>query len=232
MKRGTLLRGSLPLIIQFTVMVSQTHDTRTAACSWQVSQIQSKVIMLLLKYAFTVVQWLLQKCSVMFSLVHDAAEVAFNLHIKANRKNTCSTAQEQKCFENICVPVHIQLRNLGCSWTSTSISKLTCRTNGCHFPSMLEIHFSRFCSQDNSALPTPASCCPDTACTHAASFSQTIKGRASFLAATRGATCLRAWIISCLSAASLYYLKKGYFDSLSSFLSFLPPTSWWHFPQV
>lgn len=101
-ERGTLLRWSLPLIIQFTVMVSQTHDILTAPYSWQANQIQSKVIMLLLKSAFTVAQWLLQKCSVMF-LVHDAAEVAFNLHIKANRKNTCSaTTQEQKYFENIC----------------------------------------------------------------------------------------------------------------------------------
>ena len=40
----------------------------------------------------------------MFCLVHaTAAEVAFHLHIKANRKNTSSAATEvQKYFENIC----------------------------------------------------------------------------------------------------------------------------------
>lgn len=100
-ERGTLLRWSLPPLIQFTVMVSQTHDTLTAAYSWQANQLQSKAIMLLLKSAFTVVQWLSQKCSEMFSLAHDAAEVVFHLHIKANRINTSSTTtQEEKYFEN------------------------------------------------------------------------------------------------------------------------------------
>lgn len=105
----------------------------------------------------------------MFCLVHaPAAEVAFHLHIKANRKNTSSaTTQVQKYIENICACAF--------SWGIwdalelwTSISKLTCRTNVCHFSSMLKIHSSPSCSWYNGTSPTPATRCPDTAHTHAA----------------------------------------------------------------
>lgn len=168
-ERGTLLRWSLPLIIQFAVMVSQTRDILAASYSWQANQMQSKAIMLLLKPAFTVVQGLLQKCSwnVLLS-ASPAAEVAFHLHIKANRKNTSSaTTQVQKYIENICACAF--------SWGIwdalelwTGISKLTCRTNVCHFSSMLKIHSSPSCSWYNSTSPTPATHCPDAAHTHAA----------------------------------------------------------------
>lgn len=105
----------------------------------------------------------------MFCLVHaPATEVAFRLHIKANRKNTSSaTTQVQKYIENICACAF--------SWGIwdalelwTGISKLTCRTNVCHFSSMLKIHSSPSCSWYNSTSPTPATRCPDTAHTHAA----------------------------------------------------------------
>lgn len=55
----------------------------------------------------------------MFCLVHAiAAEVAFHLHIKVNRKNTSSaTTQNQKYSENISsVHTQIQLKNLGHSY--------------------------------------------------------------------------------------------------------------------
>lgn len=60
------------------------------------------------------------------------------------------------------------------------------------------------------------------------------KSCAASLAGSRGTIVVWVQIISCLSAASIYYLKKSYFDSLPLHFTFLffPPTFWWHFLQV
>lgn len=138
----------------------------------------------------------------------------------------------------------------------TSISKLMCRTNACYFFSMLKIHSSPFCSHTTGLLlslqPTahiqacsvawlrrPASLqwrCGACVCVNhvSATPSQTLEKLCCLPGRKEQDTCLRVQIISCLSAASNYYLKKSYFDSLPLHFTsfFFPPTSWWHFPQV
>lgn len=143
-------------------MVSQTHDILAAGYSWQASQMQSKAVMLLLKSAFTVVQWLLQKWNVLLSACHcNRSGFPFTHQSKQEKHFGRNNSNSEILWKHLCM-----CKFSWGMWDApelwTSILKLTFRTNAHHYQRMLKIQSSPFCPRYTSTSPTLATRCPDT----------------------------------------------------------------------